>query len=151
VAHVEAPLTFLQVQVERVRHDAVELLQPMFGEAPEALDAVDVMRATGKLILSMIDSITLRVTDIDESVIAAPAVRMNNCLRSNTIANNSLQSGFRADRHDLRIDFVVALQQPEDRSLARSTATTLATDATSTEVAFIDFDLARKWRCADEF
>ena len=69
--HVEAPLGFFQVQVERVRRDAVELPQAMFSEAPEALDAVDVVRATRELVLPVINSVVLRVPDIDEAVVAA--------------------------------------------------------------------------------
>ena len=95
----------------------MKLLQAMFSKAPEALDTVDVVRATGELILSMVDSVMLRVADINQSVIAPPAVRVDDCLRANATANNSLQSGFRAVRHDLCIDFAAPLQETEDGSL----------------------------------
>ncbi len=43
--------------------NAMKLLQAMFGKAPEALNAVDVVRATGKLIHAVIDSIVLGVAE----------------------------------------------------------------------------------------
>ena len=71
---------------------------------------------------------------------------MDDRLRSDAPANNGLQSGFRAARHDLGIDTAFALQQAEGRSLTRRAAPALAPDAASAEVAFIDFHLAGEWR-----
>lgn len=68
------------MQIECVSRDSIELLKPAFGKAPEALNAIDVLRATGKLIGSMLNSEVLRVTDINQAIIAAPAIRVNNCL-----------------------------------------------------------------------
>lgn len=129
----------------------------MFSKAPEALNAIDMVRASGKLVLPMINSVMLRVANINKSVVAAPAVTMDNRLRSNATANNGLQCGFRAVRHNLRIDFAVALQESEDTSLATSSTTALATNAPSAEVALINFDFPKERRssltflkCADE-
>lgn len=129
-----------------MRRDSVELLQAMLGETPEALNAVDVVRATRELVLPMINSIVLRVADINEAVIAAPPVRVDNCLGSDATADNGLQSGLRAVGHDLRIDFAAPLQQPEDGCLTRGATTALASDSASAEVALVNFDLAGEWR-----
>jgi hypothetical protein len=61
VSHVEVTLTFFQVQVERLRGNPMKLLQAMFSKAPEALNAVDMMRASGKFILSIAHSIVFQV------------------------------------------------------------------------------------------
>ena len=62
----------------------MKLLQAMFGKTPKALDAVDVMRAAGELILAVIDSVVLRVADVNDSVVAAPAVTMGDRFRGNS-------------------------------------------------------------------
>src|SRR5207248_2517067 len=59
--------------------------------------------------------------------------------------------GFRAVRHDLRIDLAIALQQPEDRSLAAGSASALASHASSAEVAFINFNFAGERRSTLSF
>ncbi len=129
----------------------MKLLQAMLSPTPEALNPVDMRRAWRKLACAVVHSIVFRGADINESIRAAPAITMDDRLRSKATANNGLKGGLRAVRHALRRDFAVTLQQSEDRSLATSPATALATNATSTEVAFINFDFAGKWRCADEF
>lgn len=66
---VESKLTFFQVQVEgRFSHTA-ELYEPDFGESPEVVDTVDVVRADGEFILGMVDEIVLLVAQIDHTVI----------------------------------------------------------------------------------
>jgi hypothetical protein len=86
----------------------MKLLQAIFSEAPEALYPVDVVCAPRKLVLPMVNSIGFRVPDINEAVVAAPSVRVNDRLNSNATANNRLQSSLRAVGHDLRIgEFVL--------------------------------------------
>ena len=53
---------------------AVELLQASFGKAPKAFDAVDVTRAKTELVIAMLDTQGLDIADINQSVIAAPAI-----------------------------------------------------------------------------
>lgn len=64
------------MQVKRVGRGTKKLLQAMLGKAPEALNAVDVMRAARKLILAVIQAITLRVVNAGKSIIAARAARV---------------------------------------------------------------------------
>src|SRR5947209_2676871 len=125
-----------------MRRNSMKLLQAMFSETPETLNPVDMVRASGKLILSVIDSVMLRVANINESGVTTPSIRMDNCLKSKATANNSLKRGLRAVRHDLRIDFAVRFQQTEDRSLATGSSASLASNSSSTEVRFINFDFA---------
>ncbi len=129
----------------------MKLLQAMFSKTPEALNAVDMMRASGKLVLAVMDSVMLRVADINKSVIAAPTITMNNGFRSNATANNGLQCGFRAVRHDLRVDFAVSLEQAKDGRLATGSTSALATNTASAEVTFSNFDLTRERRSSLRF
>jgi len=101
---VEAPLTLFQVEMEGRHGHAVELLEPALGIAPEALDAVDVTLAIGELVRAMMNSEVFRVADINQSIIAAPAVRMNDRIGRDATANNGLEGDFLAVRDDFRVD-----------------------------------------------
>ncbi len=114
----------------------------MFSITPEALDAVDMMRPAHELALSMVDSEVLRVAYVNQSIIAAPAVGVNDHFRGNTTANNGLKSGFLAVRHDLRIDLAITLEESEDDGLSTRSATAFATHATSAEIRLINFNFA---------
>ena len=78
------------MQIESAIGDSVELLKSALGITPEALNAVDVVRASGELVCSMLDSEMLTVSDINQAVIAAPAITVDDCLRGNATANNGL-------------------------------------------------------------
>ena len=52
---VETELGFLEVEVEGPTGDSLELGEAMLGEGPEALDAVDVVRTNGELIVAMVN------------------------------------------------------------------------------------------------
>ncbi len=143
---IESVLTLFEMQVEFVGRDAMKLLQAMFGITPERLNAVDMLCASGKFIRAMTDSEVLAVTDINESVIPAPAVTMDNRLWRDPTANNGLQSSFLAVRNDLGINLAIALQQSEDDSLTARSATAFASHATSTKVRFVNFDFAARQR-----
>ena len=52
---IEAKLGLLDVQLELVASHAMKLRQPMFGIAPERLDAVDMPGAFDKFVVAVID------------------------------------------------------------------------------------------------
>src|SRR5437764_6636295 len=140
------------MQVESASRDAIELLQAPLGIAPEALNAINMMFATRELVFTMIDSEMLCITDINQTVIAAPAVRVDNRSQRDATANNGLQCGLLAVGHDFGINAAVAFEDAEDDGLARGSAASLATDSTSAEVAFVNLDFAsRKGRGALTF
>lgn len=66
------------MKIEGASRDPVELLQSALGITPEALNAIDVMRARDELIVTVIDSIMLTVSDIHQHVVAAPTVGVDN-------------------------------------------------------------------------
>jgi hypothetical protein len=53
---IETPFTLLQVQIEGLSRDSIELLKSVLGKAPEPLNAVDVIRASGEHIGPMLDA-----------------------------------------------------------------------------------------------
>ena len=140
------------MQVEGASRDAVELLEPALTVAPEAFDPVDVVRATNKLIFAMMNSEVLRVSDINQAIVTAPAVRVDDGVERDAPANNGLQSRLFAVGHDLRVNAAISLEDAEDDSLAGSAAPAFAANTTRAEVRLIHFDLARnKGRCSLTF
>lgn len=89
----------------------------------------------------------LGVADINEAVLVASAVRMDDCFGCNATTNNGLQRSLFAVRHNLSIDLAISLEPPEEDGLSRDSAPALTAHTTRSEVRFIDFDLARReWR-----
>ena len=128
------------MQIESVRRQPVELLQSSFRRRPKALNSVDVAVVNGKLIAHMINTKMFLETNINQSVIAAPAVRMNHRLRLDAPANNRLQRFLRAVRDNLRVNRTVTLEDAEDNRFARCAASALAAHTTRSEVTFINFN-----------
>ena len=123
-----------------------ELVQPGFGKAPEAFDAIDMGSAPDKFILPMIDSQVLAITDIDQAVVTAPAIGIDDAIQSNTAPDDPLERCFTAVRDDFCVDTPVAFEYTKDSCFAEGPATAFAFDTLGTEIRFIDLDLASEWR-----
>src|SRR5712692_708128 len=134
------------MQIESTSWHAVELLQAPLGVTPEAFDSIDVMRSTDELIATVIDSEMLRITDINQAVVTAPTIRMDDGVQGYSTANYGLKRAFSAVRHHFGVDAAVAFEDAKDDRLAGGPTPTLATDSTRSEVAFVHFDFATRVR-----
>ena len=83
---------------------------------------------------------------IDQAIIAAPAVGMDHAFHCGLAADNGLQRGFSGIRDDLGVDAAVAFQQTEHDGFAGCAAPAFATDPARAEVGFVGFKLAGKRR-----
>lgn len=148
---IEAEFAFLQVEIEHLGTQSFELGKPMLGEAPEGLDAVDVIPFPGELIFTMIDPEMLHVANIHEPVIANPAIGVDHAGNIHLAADDRLQTGLGAIRDDLGVDVVATFEHAEDSCLAPGTATAFTPDALGAEVGFVNFDntFERRLRLAD--
>ena len=122
---VKAKLSFFQVQVKGVFCHTVKLCQSSFSIAPERLNAINMALPTGKLIVAMVHPKMLIKANIHQTIIAAPAVRMNHRADFNMAADNGLQRGFGAIWHDFRIYISHKLQYAKYNGFAISAASTL--------------------------
>src|SRR6266404_3289359 len=134
------------MQVKGPSRYAIELLQATLGVTPEAFDSIDVMRSAHELVPTMIDSEMLRVTNINQAIVAAPTIRMDDGIQSHATANYGLQRAFSAVRHHFRVDAAVAFEDAKDDRLAGGPTPALATHSTRSEVAFVHFDFAASVR-----
>jgi len=87
---IESKLTLFKMQVKCSWSHATESIQARFCVPPETFNAVDVVTASGKFILTMINPKMLTVTNIDKTIIAAPAVRVDDAFEFHSAANNRL-------------------------------------------------------------
>ena len=94
VTMVEPELSLLQVPVKRVPWHAVELHHPALGIAPKTLDAIDMNVASGKFISAMVDSQVFVKADIDQSVVAPPAVSVDDTGNIGFASDDRLQDDF---------------------------------------------------------
>ena len=145
-AVIEPELTFFEVQVEGSFRDTMELHQPPFRERPEGLDAVDVGPATSEFVLSVLHPEVLLVAEIDQAVIPAPSVGVNDAVEADSSPDNGLQRGFSAVGDDLGVDHSISLEDSKNRCLSSGSAASLALDALAAKIGFIDFDFPGKGR-----
>ena len=86
---IEAPLGLLEVEMEGVFGHTLEPGEPDLVHAPAALDAIDVDRAAGEFILRLVDT-KVAVAEIDEAVLATPAIRVDDGAWVHSPANDPL-------------------------------------------------------------
>ena len=144
---VEAEFTFLEMQIEVLAPNAPAFRQASFRGAPKALDAVDVdAAAADEDVVAMLDAEVFAVAEVNEPVIANPAVGVNDAGHIDATANNGPQSRTFRVRDDFRVDAALAFENTEDDGLPAGPAAAFAPNAASTEVRFVDFDGAAQRR-----
>ena len=149
---IESKFTFFKVQVEGALMDPSETDETSFCIPPEAFDPIHMRAAADKLIFAMIDAEMFPIPDIDQPIVPAPSVRINDAIQGDLPSNAPLQRGFSAIRDEFRVDVPIALENPKDDGFSIRPAAPFAFDAPRANVGFIDFDLAAKGRlCFTKF
>ena len=87
---IKAEFGFFQVQVKRMSCYAVKLYQTVFRITPKRLDTVNVLRSTSKLILPVMHPKMLCKSHINQTVITAPSVSIDDALNGDMSAYNLL-------------------------------------------------------------
>lgn len=139
---IEAKFGFLQMEKKGVCGDAVELRQTTFGEAPETLDAIDMVLTHGKLMSLVIHPEMFLISHVDQSVVAGPAVGVDDGFQADAARNGLPQRLSATVGDDLGVDRTVALEDAEDDGLAGGAAAPFTTNAARTEVALVDLDFS---------
>lgn len=148
---VEAELGFFEVQFELFASHAMKLRQPMFGIAPEGFDAVDVSGALDEFVVTVIDPKVLLQTQINQPIVASPAIGMDDAAGIDLASDDGLQRGFGGIGNDFGVNTVAAFEQAKDDGLAAGATPAFASDALGAEIGFIGFKLARKRRLSGAF
>ena len=74
---IESKFAFFQMQIEGLFGYSSELREPHFSPSPEVFNAVNVIMAVCKFIVSMLNSIVFLITVINQSVVGFKAVRID--------------------------------------------------------------------------
>lgn len=144
---IEAKLALFQMMKKLVGTKAVELLHTAFRKRPKALDAVDVIRAVGKLVIAMIHTEMFCKTYIDQAIVTAPFVGVDNNVKTDFPSYNGLQRAFLTVRDDLGVDPTVPFENAKDDCLATCPASAFSTDPSAAKVGLVDLDLTGPDRC----
>ena len=131
------------MQDELIFFYSVELGEPSFGEGPESLDAVDVALSPDELVLAMEDSIMVVAVE-DQAVVGLPAVGVYRAALEHFALYYRHQSSSAHRSHNCHENLPAPLEQTEYRRLPGGSSTSLATNSASSEVGFVDLDLAGK-------
>ena len=91
---IEAKFSFFQMQIKRMFCYAMKLYQTVFRITLKRLDTVNVLRSTSKLILPVMHPEMLCKTHINQTMITAPSVSIDDALNGDMSAYNLLQRGF---------------------------------------------------------
>ena len=129
----------------------MELAEPVFGKAPEALDAIDMVWSQGELVVAMIDSAVLVVADFDQPVVSSPSIGVKYGFQIGFATDNGLQRGFGGIGYDLGVDLVASFQQPKDDGFSTCSAASSAAHAPRAEIGFIGLQLALEGRTTPAF
>jgi len=97
--------------------------------------------ASSELILAMMDTKMLFVTQVNQAVISSPSVGVDYALHIHLSSNDGLQSSLGAIRHDFGVDFATSLQNAKDRSFSRRSSSSPSPDSSGAEIRFINFNL----------
>ena len=127
------------MQIECCWAHAPEFKKPGLGKSPETLNPVDVGLAVYKFVLTMIHAEMLFIPQVDQPIVTAPAIGVDDRLQVDSSSNDRLECFTTTVGNDFGVDFTVSSEYTKDNGLPESTTSTFALDATGTEIAFIDF------------
>lgn len=143
---IKAIFSLFQVQIERMFRYAIKLCHAPFGVAPKRLDTIDMPISIGKFIFTVMHPKVLIKTNVNQTIIPAPAIRVNQRIRRDTSSDNALQRSPGTIGHDFCLNLSVTFKQAKHNGFAISTYSTLASDAMSSKVRPIYFYRALKRR-----
>jgi hypothetical protein len=119
-------LAFFKMQGKGKGMHASVFEQADFGKAPESFDSVDVGFVIGKLILSVIDSEMLSVDNVNQAVVAASAIGVDNAVKADLAPNTLLQRGLRAIGNDFGVHAAIAFEDAEDDGFSVSASSSFS-------------------------
>jgi len=141
---IKPKLTLFQMQMEGGFSHATKPTKPCFGVTPKTLNTIDMRFSLNKFIAAMVDAKMFLITQIDQSIIAPPSIRMNDTFKLNTPPDDGLKRLSGAIGDDFSIDLPISFENTKDYRFARCTPSSSALNTTSTEITFINFNFTTK-------
>ena len=113
---IKPEFAFLQVKIENFFPEPAKPNQSGFSKAPEALYPIDMCVLVGKFVMGMLDSKVLLIPQIDKAIISSPTIGVDDALKADSTADNSLECRFRAVRDNFRVHLAITLDQAKNNS-----------------------------------
>lgn len=92
----------------------------------------------------MVNAEVLVIAEIDQAVVAAPAIGVEDGLGADLTANNGLERGLGGIRDDFGVDLISAFEQTKDDGFAARAPAPLAAHATRAEIGFVGLQFPGK-------
>lgn len=84
----------------------------------------------------------LLIPQVDQAVVASPAIRMDDAYQADTATNNCLESQPTAIGHNLGVNAALAFEDAENNGFAGSSASSEAFYSAKPEVTFVKLDFS---------
>lgn len=139
---IKPKLALFQMQIESRFADTSEFAQPSLCYSPEVLDPVDVVAASGKLIIAVLDTVVLFETEVDKAVVGLEPIGIDNGVSVDFILYYRERNACRAVLDYLCIDLAAAFDKAENNVLAFGATAAFSANPASPEITFVDFHFA---------
>ena len=143
---IKPEFTFLQMKIESVFLHPSETNQTSLGIGPKTFYSINMTMFISKFVFSVLHSIVLLIAKVHKTIIATPAVRMNNAFRVYTTSNNTLQSSPGAAWNYFCINTALSFNEAKYNGFTSGSSPSKTTNTAGTQITFINLNLARNRR-----
>ena len=143
---IKTKLALFQMEIKSMLLHASESNQTSFGISPKTFYAINMAAFIGKFILTVLHAIMFLIAKIYKTIIAAPAIRVDYAFWINTTTDNALQGGPGTIWNNFCVYPALPFKQAENNSFASGSSPSETANSASSEIAFINFNLARNRR-----
>lgn len=74
---IKPEFSFFQIVIKFAFWHPIKLGQPSFGKTPKGLNTINMPVTTSKFIVAMLDAIMLVIPNVNQAIIAAPAIAVD--------------------------------------------------------------------------
>ena len=132
--------SLFDIKIEESARQASVLGQAHLRIAPKRLDPVDMVGSSSEFVSTVVDSEMAFVAQIDEPVVAAPAIGVDDTLIGHSALNDRFQCRSGAIVEHVGEDFTSAFVDADDRHFASCPSSAFTAHTLGSEVALVDFD-----------
>jgi len=145
ISMIKSKLGFFQMQVKSVFIQSSKFAQTGFYIRSETLNPIYVRFSISEFINFMFDSIMLLISQIHETIITMPGIRMNNTLYAYFSSNYRLKRPAFTVRNNLGINLTIPLKNPKNNRFTSGAPTPNTFNSSDSEITLINFNFSRKW------
>jgi|SRR5699024_160808 len=136
---IKTKFGFFQMQIKGLFRHTIKLGKSSLGITPKRFDSVNVASWIGEFIFAMLDSVVLVISNIYQTIVTGPTIRMNHTFQAYFPTYNMLKRLLLGVWHDFSVHFAPSFEDAKDNGFPTSTAAS-AGYPLGTKVRFIHFD-----------